>query len=238
MTTTRFSEKRPHFLIQRLKSQVTLLTRRMRTLNRRIHLDFSGISWSSPKSQWGISFQQLKENIWRLHFSASQEVSADTTQPLKVGQKEGFYDSPFSGGPWLLVWGKVEGWVCISRFCQWSSFGFHQWMEAMKRQNKIVQLMFSKLNEHFNSHNATMGSIYVHLLLLSACHTWELPDSTSPLRGYVRSSLGSLEPWGMRGDGQDNTPDALHCVKEVENVTECADVYKTGIWIVRPTCIR
>lgn len=49
-------------------------------------------------------------------------------------KKEGFHSSPFSRGPWLLVWGKVEGWVCISGFCQSSSFGFHQWTEAIKKE--------------------------------------------------------------------------------------------------------
>lgn len=41
---------------------------------------------------------------------------------------------PFSEGPWLLVWGTEEGWVCISGFCQWSSSGFHQWTVATMKQ--------------------------------------------------------------------------------------------------------
>lgn len=169
--------------------------------------------------------------MWTLHFSAS----AYTTQSEKVGQMEGFYDPPFSGGPWLLVWGKVEGWVCISRFCRWSSFGFHQWMEAV-RQNSSANIF--KLNSPFNSHSAvtnslsrftdaTVASIYVHLLPLLACHTWELPNSTSPLRGYVRSSLGSLEPWGRGGNGQHDKAGALHWIH-----------LKICLLVVWPTCIR
>lgn len=55
----------------------------------------------------------------------------------------GSHSSPFSGDPWLLAWGKVEGWVYISGFCQWSSFGFHQWMAAVKEwdRNKEVALL-------------------------------------------------------------------------------------------------
>lgn len=60
-----------------------------------------------------------------------------------TGQREDSHSSPFSGGPWLLAWGKVEGWVYISGFCRWSSFGFRRWMEAVKKweRNKKVALL-------------------------------------------------------------------------------------------------
>lgn len=108
----------------------------MTPLHRCIYLDLSCISWSSPESQWGISFQQLKEKKnCRLFFSTTSNFNkAVTTRKAHERKKIGFHSSPFSGGPWLLVWGKVEGWVCISGFCQLSSFGFHQWTEAMKRE--------------------------------------------------------------------------------------------------------
>lgn len=52
-----------------------------------------------------------------------------------------FYSSPFLGGPWLLVWGKVEGWVYISGFCQLSSFGFHRWMEAIQKSSRTETIV-------------------------------------------------------------------------------------------------
>lgn len=105
------------------------------TFNRCIYLDLSCISWSSPESQWGISFQQLKEKNCRLILTTTSNFNKDVTKrEAHERKKEGFHSSPFSRGPWLLVWGKVEGWVCISGFCQLSSSGFHQWTEAMKKE--------------------------------------------------------------------------------------------------------
>lgn len=96
------------------------------SLRKCIYLDLSSISWSSTESQWGISFQQLKEKFSCL------KILRQTWESM--GHYEGCCCSPFSEGPWLLVWGKVEGWVCISRFCRSSSFGFHQWRGAMKEK--------------------------------------------------------------------------------------------------------
>lgn len=148
---------------------------------------------------------------------------------------EDFHSSPFSEGPWLLAWGKVEGWVCISRFCRSSSFGFHQWMEAMKehsvKHKSSVKMLLTSISVTFNECMLTSG---VHLLRLLACHTWELPDSTSPLPGYVRSSLGSLEPWGRRGKNKTDTP---HCVQsEWSEVLNTESEYgTTSVW---HTCIQ
>lgn len=95
-----------------------------RHITSKIYLDLGSISWSGTKTQRGISFQQLKQKVWRfVMFPQRPHVHQSTSQ------KEG---SPFSGGPWLLVLGKAEGWVCISRFYQLSFFGFHRWMGAKK----------------------------------------------------------------------------------------------------------
>lgn len=167
--------------------------------------------------------QNLEDLIMFIIVSGTPNIWAETTQPRP---KEGFfiyflYSSPFLGGPWLLVWGKVEGWVYISGFCQLSSFGFHRWMEAIQKSSRTETIVSNSsrwLKVFFS--DAAVGST-VNLLLPSACRTWELPNSTSPLPGYVRSSLGSPEPWRRR---RERPRWYTEPSEEVGNVTECSDV--------------
>lgn len=112
------------------------------------------LTWTSaaspgpaPSRSEAFRFSSWKAKVWRLFFffnflTLQMFQQRYDTQGV-TRQREGSHGSPFSGGPWLLAWGKVEGWVCISGFCQWSSSGFRRWMEAVKEwgRNKKVALL-------------------------------------------------------------------------------------------------
>lgn len=79
-------------------------------------------------------FSATRKNKNILTFDSRRFLTRHNMACEACGEEQGFNSSPFSEGPWLLAWGKVEGWVYILRFCLWSSFGFHRWTEAEEQQ--------------------------------------------------------------------------------------------------------
>lgn len=143
------------------------------------------------------------------HFSAPPKVSAEATQPEKQGEQLTFFRRSLAScvryGGRLSLHFKILS-IVFFRFSPVNG-GYEnivgqkqQFTTSQQSQQMLptwISLLIPAVLRSF-SNKATMGLMGVHLLLLSACHTWELPNSTSPLRGYVHSSLGSLEPWGRR----------------------------------------